>query len=510
MGVQNLPNTGNKFTGSRIFIPGIGISTYKVQKNEEISIRDNQYAGYINPSVTPTKSITPTPTITPTITPTFTPSPTVTPTLSPVAPEIVTFNANSVNFASLRLTSNQNGYIDWGDSSTTNLSGGITTVYPHTYGTSYTGDINIYHYGPIISIGTSANTSPCTTSTLELNTSQLTGLTSLTTILMECGRLLGSFSDLSSFTTLTNVTVYNDFTTGSNLSDFINNSSLSVINLQNSTQISGNLSSINVLNSLTNIRIAGTNTVNGDLNNIPSTVTFCLISGNNTISGDVQNIQSSGVFIITGNNTITGDIANIPSNITNFNVGGYNTVYGDIATIPSQLSFFTVTEISAGGIITGLLDNVPMTNNNSITINTSNNTLSATTAGFPLCQQSCDVWLGGDITGDLSDLFSSGTDFPTNFSIDNTLMGATSNITYTPNFYPWQNLSINRLVLKFKNSMSSTIVDDLLIDLAFKGGTGVTWINPGKTLILRGTRTSASDPAVTDLQNKGVTVTLVA
>jgi len=41
MGVQNLPNTGNKFTGSRTVIPGIGLSTYKIQKNDKPVTKPN-------------------------------------------------------------------------------------------------------------------------------------------------------------------------------------------------------------------------------------------------------------------------------------------------------------------------------------------------------------------------------------------------------------------------------------------------------------------------------------
>ena len=38
MGLDSLPNSGNRFTGSRMIVPGLGLSTYKVQKNDKIAL----------------------------------------------------------------------------------------------------------------------------------------------------------------------------------------------------------------------------------------------------------------------------------------------------------------------------------------------------------------------------------------------------------------------------------------------------------------------------------------
>jgi hypothetical protein len=54
MGLDGLPNSGNKFTGSRMIVPGMGLSTYKVQKNDKLSIKQNIYAGSIPPTPSPT------------------------------------------------------------------------------------------------------------------------------------------------------------------------------------------------------------------------------------------------------------------------------------------------------------------------------------------------------------------------------------------------------------------------------------------------------------------------
>ena len=39
MGLDSLPNSGNRFTGSRMIVHGLGLSTYKVQKNDKIVIK---------------------------------------------------------------------------------------------------------------------------------------------------------------------------------------------------------------------------------------------------------------------------------------------------------------------------------------------------------------------------------------------------------------------------------------------------------------------------------------
>jgi len=53
MGVEELPSSGNKFTGSRMIVPGVGLNTYRVQKNDKFSIRRNPFANSINASPTP-------------------------------------------------------------------------------------------------------------------------------------------------------------------------------------------------------------------------------------------------------------------------------------------------------------------------------------------------------------------------------------------------------------------------------------------------------------------------
>ena len=72
---------------------------------------------------------------------------------------------------------------------------------------------------------------------------------------------------------------------------------------------------------------SGSNTVSGDIANLPSVMTVFNCYGFNTVSGDIANLPSvmSG-FLCSGFNTISGDIANLPSVMTNFLCYGSNTI----------------------------------------------------------------------------------------------------------------------------------------------------------------------------------------
>lgn len=130
--------------------------------------------------------------------------------------------------------------------------------------------------------------------------------------------------------------------------------------VQGANTINGNLDTLPTLNSLTAFSVGGNNYITGDLSDFDFTdiVTFAI--GGNTnhyqptsnITGDIDSIASlTGNTVMTtfivndGLNTISGDIDNFPSSLTTLIVGGEsalytssgNTLSGDITTLPSGL-----------------------------------------------------------------------------------------------------------------------------------------------------------------------------
>jgi len=58
-----------------------------------------------------------------------------------------------------------------------------------------------------------------------------------------------------------------------------------------------------------------------------SGLTYFYCDGSNTVSGDIQNLPSGLTsFLCTGSNTVSGDIQNLPSDLTYFRCDGSNTI----------------------------------------------------------------------------------------------------------------------------------------------------------------------------------------
>ena len=58
-----------------------------------------------------------------------------------------------------------------------------------------------------------------------------------------------------------------------------------------------------------------------------SGLTYFLCTGSNTVSGDIQNLPSGLIYFnCTGSNTVSGDIQNLPSDLTYFSCSGSNTI----------------------------------------------------------------------------------------------------------------------------------------------------------------------------------------
>ena len=101
---------------------------------------------------------------------------------------------------------------------------------------------------------------------------------------------------------------------------------------------------LGALSDLTYFRCADSNTISGDITNLPSSLTDFICYGSNTISGDITNLPSDlTYFRCAGSNTISGDITNLPSGLTDFRCYGSNTISGDITNLPSSLTSFNCT-----------------------------------------------------------------------------------------------------------------------------------------------------------------------
>jgi hypothetical protein len=508
MGVEELPSSGNKFTGSRMIVPGVGLNTYRVQKNDKFSIRRNPFANSINASPTPTPSITPTNTPTPSVTPTMTPTPSSSPA---VPPQTFVFSANSTTtVAGTFSVSSIGGYIDYGDGNTTSLTLGLNIIN-HTYSSPYTGVITINYFGNITSLNMN-NCIPDNSTVINVSTSEIANLTNITLLILSSGRLTGQFSDFTPLTLLTNLNIKNDYTT-SVVSDIPQNITQLNLGGQGYTTISGNISALSG-NNLTILGIFGTNTLNGDISTLQSTLSSLSIWGSNTVSGNTSsfNFPSITSINIRGNNTIGGNVVNLPLSLTNLFITGSNTLFGNISDIPILINNLTIDSLT-GGNLTGNLSDLQRTGFYLITLSAPNHTFGLNIDTMPVVSgTSFYARVNGDLTGDISNLFDSGLSFPfCSITIENN-NGTSSSISYTPSTYPWGSVDLKTFTINRNGGLSSTIVNNLLIDIDSFGG-GITWgTNPacggGNTINLNGTRTSASDAAVKSLNGKGVTVTI--
>ena len=270
------------------------------------------------PSYTPSMTNTPTNTETPTQTPTTTPTPT-----SPIP--FVRFSAvgmTSVLFGEIDST-NSNYRINWGNGSYSAATANTMTNLSKGYSPAYTGNI-------------------------DLESFQLSGITSL---FANYGQIVTNTNGITVSTTeLSKLTNVEDlyFVPGASDMKVIGNvtslpKSLTTRFYSDSNTLSGN---VNTLPSgLTYVYVGGSNTLTGTTSGIPSELTYLYIGGsaNQKISGDIANIPSGLTYMyISGGNTLTGDIANLPTGLTACTIGSTsNRVYGDIGTIPSGLTLFS-------------------------------------------------------------------------------------------------------------------------------------------------------------------------
>ena len=147
---------------------------------------------------------------------------------------------------------------------------------------------------------------------------------------------------------------------------------------------------------------------------------------------------------VTGDNTISGTTSGFPRNLTSIQITGNNTINGNVSGLPTGLTSFTL-------------------------------------VGF------------NTISGNV-------TNFPANVTYTD-LRGFNTVNTYTsPRVWP---NNMNAILISPTSAFSSTDVDNILNDLS-----GSTWTGINRGITLRGTRTAASNGAVTYLTGSPRNVTI--
>jgi hypothetical protein len=209
------------------------------------------------------------------------------------------------------------------------------------------------------------------------------------------------------------------------------------------------------------------NTISGTLT-IPSGCTFFLLQGNNTVVGTLTIPSGCNTFSLQGSNAVSG-ILTIPSACTTFSLLGNNTVSG-ILTIPSACTYF---QLSGSNTVSGILTipsgctYVALQGSNTVSYNLTNTP---------------------DATKYINLSSANGVYSYNTSSGQKTWSQNMRYIYIRPKAGVW----------------TSAMTDALLIDLS-----SVTTWSTEKTIDLRGNcgaRTTASDNAVSTLQNNGVTV----
>jgi hypothetical protein len=274
--------------------------------------------------------------------------------------------ARSLN--SISLPPNQQGFridaslpfrVVWGDGDITNYPSGLAIYISHTYSTPYTGNILIQS-SDLTSITRlePKNVNPQigqnTLKYLEIQTSQLNLLDGL----LIMGGLGGVDYFLSGDISLlpsTLTTLRSNYSNCSgNIANLPPNLQIFDVNsvgtsLNQSNTILGNV--VDLPTTLTTFVLSGNNTVSGNVNDFPPLLTTIIVLGLNLISGDISLMSTPNLLKIQieGNNTIFGDLGGLSNSVTFIQLKGQNTVTGDISTLPPNLTYILVWGISPGG-----------------------------------------------------------------------------------------------------------------------------------------------------------------
>ena len=276
-------------------------------------------------------------------------------------------------------------------------------------------------------------------------------------------------------------------------------SSLTYFACTGSNTLSGTLS---MPSNMTHFSCGGNNILSGTLN-MSSVLTYFACSGSNTLTGTLSIPSGMTSFYCAGSNTLTGTLS-MPSSLTSFACYGSNTLSGTLS-MPSNMTYFSCggNNILSGTLnMSSVLTSFACSGSNTLTGTLSmpssltsfycagSNTLTGTLS-MPSSLTYFTCWGSNTLSGTLS-MPSSLTSFTCYGS--NTLSGYTRSTKAN---------NQNHFQLEGLNTMSSTDVDNILLDYAEVA----TWAGD-KYFKLQGNaanRTSASDAAYATLQTKGLT-----
>jgi len=228
------------------------------------------------------------------------------------------------------------------------------------------------------------------------------------------------------------------------------------------------------------------NTITGDIKYLPLSLTYIEVEGSNTISGNTQSIANHVFesFVVKGSNTITGDIRFFPATIVvDLVIHGSNTVSGSIFNIRATPNYLS---LLGSNIVSGNTRDVPeqVLTMDFIGQNTLKGSVQVFVPSVYALQLAGESTTYGDVGKTPEDL------------IVLVIRGNGTPLSYTTKTW-----APEMRLISLNQGLNTSEIDQLLIDLS-----ATTWIDGQIDIV--GTRSAASNAAVTSLQAQGVSVTV--
>lgn len=257
---------------------------------------------------------------------------------------------------------------------------------------------------------------------------------------------------------------------------------------------------------MTTFGLEGSNTLKGDISYLPSLTgtTFIYIYGRNSLSGNTSSligrkytnlvIANEDGYAESGN-TITGDIDNIPKTVTTLHIEGATTISGYTNNVPTGVTYLNIRGTSD---FRGFIGALPNSLTNLFILG--NNTVSGTTANIPPNLVACEIRGLNTITGSLNNIPANAYYF--GIGGNSTVTGYTAGKTWINGMNRFYHVPLNS-----SGKLTPASVDALLIDF-----TGYTWPSSGvgytrfgqPRIHIWGSGTTASDAAKSILTGYGV------